>query len=504
MSRTFVDVLRLGTGRLLVLLLPPLAAAAAYLPDSVRRSGWSDDFPLLESDSFAKFFADGRPVQGLVFEAVFPDNVSDLAVLRVVGVLGIAALAVALALLLAGWGVSCLRASVWSASIVFLPTFHEYAGWASVFLYSWLSLVGLLAGVLWIDGRPSYRGLRNGVAVLGIVLAMLAYPPAAMFCWVPLGLRILVLRLRASAAFREIVRLGALVGGSALVSLLIAQFFRNLRGIPTDPRVQVITSPEAIVDKIVWFVSHPVVVAARPFSIASPGAIEALATGGLVLAITATGIFFTSKGNVVSRLGVLSAIAVCIALTMAPHLLVPDNQIEYRFMGGLTVLVWGCACIAGSRLFQHGVGWLPVRVRSTLDSASNRIPALFLTFLLPFVAVLAVTNVRTTFIAPSISKEYFLLDALSGFDPSVNRRILIVNHQELWQQRPNLGIYSTTSDLANGWVAAPSIRLLLVESGRGQPPPDLLVVRNDVQQDPGDYIVDLRPYALSFTEPVSR
>ncbi len=503
MSRTVVDLLHAGRGRFLVFLLLPLVTVAAYLPNSVRRSGWSDDFSLMESDDFAKFFADGRPVQGLLFEAVFPDNVSDLAVLRVIGVFGIAALAVALALLLTGWGVSYLRASVWSASAVFLPTFHEYAGWATVFLHPWISLVGLLAGVLWIDGKQPRHRLRHGVAVLGMVLAMLAYPPAAMFCWVPLGLRILVLRMRVSAAFREILRLGALVGGAGLVSLLAAHVFRNLRGIPTDPRVQVISSYEEIVEKIVWFVSHPVVVAARPFSIASPGVIEALATGGLVLATTATGIFVTSKGTVVSRLGVLFAIAVCSALTMAPHLLVPDNQIEYRFMGGLTVLVWGCACIAGSRLFQHGVGWLPVRVRSTVDSVWNRVPALCLTLLLPFVAFLAVTNVRNTFIDPSISKERFLLDALSEYDPLVHGRVLIVNQFEFWQHRPNLGIYSTTSDLAHGWVAAPNVRLLLAESGRGHPPPDLLVVRVDVQPDPGDYIVDLRPYALSLSGSVS-
>ena len=167
-------------------------------------------------------------------------------------------------------------------------------------------------------------------------------------------------------------------------------------------------------------------------------------------------------------------------------------------MVGLTVLAWGCVCAAFHWLIQRGAGWLPSRLRNIMRLRGTPIPTACFALLLPLAAYLAVTNIRHTFIEPSVSKEDFLLDALTTYDPSVHDRILIIDHQEIWKNRPNLGTYSTTSDLAHGWVAKPNIRLLLRETGRDQALPVLEVVRDDVLPEAGDYLVDLRPYALSF------
>ena len=126
------------------------------------------------------------------------------------------------------------------------------------------------------------------------------------------------------------------------------------------------------------------------------------------------------------------------------------------------------------------------------------IPTTCFALLLPLTVYLAVTNIRHTFIEPFVSKEDFLLDSLATYDPSVHDRILIINHQEIWKNRPNLGTYSTTSDLAHDWVAKPNIRLLLRETERDQAPPVLKIVRDEVLPEVGDYLVDLRPYASSF------
>jgi len=489
---------RLPAGRVAHALLPALVTMAVYLPNAFRRSAWSDDYPFLESGDFTKHYADGRPALGLLYEAVFPGNIDDLAVLRVLGVIGIAAVSMLLSCLLMRWGVSPRNAVLWATSVAFLPPFHFYAGWATTFAYPWILLVAALAGFFWIETTQSHRRTLRVAAIGGMTLAMLSYPPAAMFCWVPLGLKILVLRMRPRQAFRAVLRLGCLVVGTGVASLLIAPLARNIRGIPVDSRVQIITSPQEAVEKILWFVSHPVVVAARPFNIRSPEPLNALLTAGPVLGVTAIGLFVALRGPALSRLGTLCALGVCCSLTMTAHLVVPDNQIEYRFMVGLTVLAWGCVCAAFHWLIQRGTEWLPSRLRNIMRLRGTPLPTACFALLLPLVAYLSVTNIRQTFIEPSVSKEDFLLNSLTTYDPSVHDRILIIDHQEIWKSRPNLGTYSTTSDLAHGWVAEPNIRLLLRETGRDHSLPVLKVARDDTPPEAGDYLVDLRPYALSF------
>ncbi len=480
-------------------LTPALATLVVYLPNSLRRSAWSDDFQLMDGDAIDKMYADGRPILAMLYETVFPNNIGDLAVLRAVGVVGIAALASLLTVLLMRWGASGRDAAIWSTSAIFLPTFHTYANWATVFAVPWISLIAVAAGAVWIEGAQSSGGFRRAAAIVAMTLAMLSYPPAAMFCWVPLGLRILLLRTRPTEALGAVMRLGLLVLGTGLTALLIAPVARNIRGVPIDARVQTLTSFQEVIGKLIWFVSHPVVVAARPFNIESPEPLAALATAGPLLTLTGIGLLCSFRGPVLSRFATLSTVALCCALTMAPHLLVPDNQIEYRYMGGLTVLVWGCICVAIHRLVELGSVRLTPRLHKSAEALKRHLlPIAAFVLLLPLTASLAIANVRQTFIEPSVSKERFLLDALAGFDPSIHSQILIINHQELWKSRSDLGIYSTTSDLAHGWVAEPNIRMLLVETRPQQSVPVLMVVRDEVKPGAGDYVVDLRQYARSF------
>jgi len=489
---------RFSAGSLVPALIPAVVSTAVYLPGAVRRSAWSDDYPFLATSDFTKLFADGRPVLGLLYEAVFPTDIDDLAILRVIGVIGIAAVTTVLYHLLVRWDVSPLNSTLWATSVAFLPPFHFYAGWATTFAFSWILLVAALAGFFWVETTHSHHRTLRAASVIGMTLAMLSYPPAAMFCWVPLGLKILVLRIPPLQAFRAVLRLFCLVVGTGLASLLIAPIMRSIRGIPVDSRVQIITSPTEAVEKVIWFVSRPVVVAARPFDITSPEPLYALVTAGPVLGVTVIGLFLAMEGPTRSRLGTICALGTCCTLTMAVHLVVPDNQIDYRFMAGITVLVWGCVCAAIHWLLQHGAGSLPPRVTKAMRLRGMPVSAASFALLLPLVAYLAFTNIRHTFIEPSVSKEDFLLESLTDYDPAFHDRILIIDHHETWKNRPNLGTFSTTSDLAHGWVAKPNLRLLLEETGRDQNLPVLQVVRDDVQEEAADFLIDLRPYALSF------
>ena len=132
-------------------------AVAIYLPQAVMRSSWSDDYPLLLDPSMEKVIADGRPVLALVNNLVFgaAGSIGGLALARALGVAGIAAIAAFLYRLMINAKWDPAVAVFTAVTAILLPPFHAFAGWASVFAFPWVFLLGLTSGHLLL------RGVRN-------------------------------------------------------------------------------------------------------------------------------------------------------------------------------------------------------------------------------------------------------------------------------------------------------------------------------------------------------
>ena len=62
-----------------------------------------------------------------------------------------------------------------------------------------------------------------------------------------------------------------------------------------------------------------------------------------------------------------------------------------------------------------------------------------------------------------------------------------------WPSRDNLGIYSTRTDIAHGWVIEPNLRLLLAERSGYDGQVEILETTGLVPTGPRDFILDLRP-----------
>jgi hypothetical protein len=445
-----------------------------------------------------KLLSDMRPVAALVYSLVLRlvDNISDLSLLRLLGVIGIAFFAGTVQRLLKTWGVRSIHAVPIAISVGLLPGFHQVAGWATTFHLGWLFMFGGLAGIWWLKGLSEGHNTTAAFGFVGMVTTLLFYPPAAMFCWGLLGVRTALKPIGTRAMVRDLGRLAVLIGVATVAALAIAEATNQILDVQRSARIAVISTVPDAITKVVWFVKHPIGTAARPFLLSSPTDAVALATAGPVLIITAAGLFLRQQGRALDRIAATALLLIYLALTMATHLVSTENQIEYRYMIGITVTMWLYFLIALNQLRQVALARLNSRRKSTKNrSPSARLIVLLLTFVILGAAWSAQTNINQVFVEPFQSKEVHLKQALEPFDPSVHPQILVLNKQSLWPSRLKLGIYSTVSDLAHPWVIEANIRLLLKEGGIESATIPIDVVAPELTAVRKGLTIDLQPYA---------
>jgi len=473
----------------LVPVVPAAFAIAVYAPLILRRSAWSDDLPFLLNPGTRKLFADGRPVFAVLNRLAFSsaDTISGLTVVRGLGLLGIAFLLAYLTRLLLELGWSPKAAILTGMSIGLLPPFHAYAGWATVFSFPWVMLLSAFAGRQWLKALEDRRRANAGFAMVAMTLALLTYPPAAMFCWAWPVLRLLCQPTGPRSGVVDARRTGMLVALSGSISLLIARLTMALLDIQADPRFQFIDSMPDLVEKARWFVTRPVAIAVRPFIISSPSDLVGLFTAIPVLIFLTFGLLLRFEGTIVRRLATMAILGLMAALTMLSHLMSVDNQVEYRFMAGLIVVTWIALVVAGRELLS----WALTRFSIGIDTALVGVLAMSLVIVPATVA--ALRNVNQVFVRPAVIKEAHLLEQLSGFDPEQHHRLIVIDAPGSWPTRQNLGIYSVRTDLAHSWVIEANLRLLLAESFDYDVTPEIWVVEEPSNPHTGEFMIDLRP-----------
>ena len=483
------------------------AVVGIYLPGAIRRSAWSDDLVFLSTADCPICYEAARPIEALAIRALF-HSIDSLALVRCIGVLGIAMLAATLAISLARWGVPGTRATLWAIAAVLLPSFHSFAAWANAFLKPWAALLGLLAGLLWVGDTKQRRAVRHLSAYIGLTIALLLYPPSAMFCWVYLGLRILVLRTQPQRAFRQLIGMTCLVSLSIGTFLLVSFIIRHIRETSFSYRLGIVNtlSGEPVVyqifEKLIWFVSHPIVIATRLFWISSPSALNALVTGGPILLCVMFVLISRHQRGYINSLFSLLIHTVILSFSGLTHLLVWENQFEYRFFAGLSVLMFAYISVAGAQVLDRGRSILLRRADSKLTNSPESLLLILLSGVVVFGAYLSITNIDRVFIEPFETKEHYIQEALHDFDPEVHSQIIAISEPSLYPSRSHLGAYSTVTDLAHPWVPAPSIRLVLREFHGITDPVEILVQPSGTWPPPNltptDFIVDFRPYADSL------
>ena len=492
-------------------LLPGLwsftAVVAIYVPGAIRRSAWSDDLVFLSTTDCDICYGAARPIEAVAIRALF-HSIDSLVLVRCIGVLGIAMLAATLAISLVRWGVPRTRATLWAIASVLLPSFHSFAGWANAFLKPWAALLGVLAGLLWVENTEQKKHIRRLAAYIGLIIALFLYPPSAMFCWVYLGLRILVLRTQSRRAFRQLISMTCLVSLSMGTFLLISLINRYINDTSLSYRLGIINTYSGepavyqILEKLFWFASHPIVIATRLFWISSPSAFNALVIGGPILLCIA--FVLISRHQEPLQNPILSLIIYTVILTFSglTHLLVWENQFDYRFFGGLSVLMFAYIAVTGKQLLSIGMSIFLKRVNSKLTNSFESFLIISSLIVVVLGGCLSITNIDRVFIEPFQTKERYIQEVLHDFDPELHSQIIAISEPSLYPSRSHLGSYSTVTDLAHPWVPAPSIRLVLREFHEITNPVRILVRPDGMWPPPRltetDFIVDFRPYADSL------
>ena len=464
---------------------------AVYAPLALQRSAWGDDFPLLNNPRHVIDISvdDGRPVLALVNWLILGsvETIGGLVFPRILGVVGIAFFLAYLTRLLQGLGWSPMSALLVACSSGLLPPFHEYVGWATVFSHPWVMLLGAWTGLTWVDAIRSRRWPGALLSFFGFLVALLTYPPAAMFCWAALGIRLVSQSSPARRSVANLCTMGFLVATAGTASLVVGRIAMIVLNVEPAARFQIVDSFSELGQKLLWFSTHPPAVAARLFLIGSPSGLATLLTAGPVLLVIVGGLFLRYEGSPSRRLVSLVVLALPVALTMSVHLISTDNQIEYRFMGGIIVLVWV---------------YLLTAVRGAWEGLASQKPQLFQYRCVGNVALLvvvgggvamAITNINQVFIEPSRIKERYLVEQLSDFDYERHLRIVVIEPSDGWPSRDNLGIYSARTDLAQPWVLEPNIRQLLVEHHGPHRRSPVAIVRAPIEPKVDDFELDLRP-----------
>lgn len=316
--------------------------------------GYTDDYAVLAAfehggapaqDITTMMILGGRPVYALFTQLFYTSaqHISDLQVIRLVGVISIGVLAWVFYRAFRRAGATWILAFIAPILICVTPPFQLYAGWAAASFYP---VAAILAGVaaLLVDrieagSNWTIRGRLFAGAVVLEIVAMSIYQPAAMMLWVFAAIY-LVMR---DYTPRQLIRRAALFGA---VGALGAGFdFLEIKLLPYMGLHSFVAARTALVTdikaKVAWFALRPFPSALNVWSLR-----PSLAIGVGVAAFSAIGLLLFVSGTWVVRASKLALVSALLPATYIPNLVVADSFGPYRTQVALTSLVVVCMCLA--------------------------------------------------------------------------------------------------------------------------------------------------------------
>ncbi len=471
-------------GAILMVLL--LVYSSAILVDY----GFADDYSFLVrskagSGVLFDLVAAGRPLNGFLMQTAFrlTPGVDGLDLMRLVGVLGTAALGWGLYLLLRSAGEGRISSFFLALGSVLLPSFQVYVAWAQYFAAPWACLAAVgSAHLTWVAARPRACLPRMALAVLAALLLLIAltiYQPAAMMFWVAVGVR----WITGCASWRHLGRY-ALIASVTALGALLAEFalFRWLTTavVPADVRVDLGVN---LLAKLEWFVREPLIGGLNLLRLIPS---SALAVG--VAAFICVGLWLRLRGSWGERLLRWTGALALVPLTYLPNLLVVDSWASFRTRPALSVLLLVYAYYAFWTIMRQLEAWRQADLTAWGYGGMATFVGLGV--------VLAAAHVTQLFAVPQSMEYRYLKSRLSP--PALD------SARAVWIIRPNwsqgVSRYVTYDEFGKPssfpeYASAPMARLAL---GEVDPSRADVTVRSFAYDDPlpampeGVVLVDLR------------
>jgi hypothetical protein len=497
----------------------PLSVTAIFIPVATVPYGQVDDYAFLwmavsgHPDPFAgrSIFetsaVQARPLEGLLQSWFFSaaGSIDNLRFLRILAVVGIAALGVLLHWALVRSGFRSGFAALIAVLICSLPAFQVYAALAVAFPTPYAAILAGGASLVAATATElPQRLMRRRLAVSGAMLlaAILIYPPPAMFFWVFLAIAVVAARYDARRTKRLLwAHLG--VAGVAFASTwVITKIAIHVYG-ANSPNAERSTLIHDFGGKLRWFfglrsthetglsIHDPLYGALSLFELTpSPwlsGLVAIVAIGGILVLLRRERLSIPLYGGIALLL---------VPLSFFPSLVVAENSPGYRVQAAMTALIALYFALGAYGLWMAIRDWLRPRV-SAREVAGLGVVAM--AGAVTFVGISAFSanrNVTTLFVVPQ-STELRLVRSQLAAVPAGTQRLAFVetgNDQSMapFTSVDEFGVPSS----ARPWVPRPFALLILHEQGKlsvDQPEPIVDVLPPTTKAYPkNEPVIDVR------------
>lgn len=422
-----------------------------YAKGVLSKGAWLDDWgSLVDSDSAALHATrDGRPVYAWMIRLLFGffDELDTLFMIRIFGLLGLLLLSdlVMKQALKIKPSFGLFLAIVFSFTI---PAFQFPTHMANAFGFCWTIY-------LMLQGFLIYSQVHLKKRVLGIcfgVLSLLTYPLMSFFTFPFIYFLWLISGANFQALFKKLFQGIGYFTFSFLFSILSLKIYLLFSGLEFNSRVQLV-GPEDLFSKIVWFVTRPFLLSYRPFLISSPTPLQAATQFVCAFVLICVCFYLRYRGMRLALANILIFNAI-ICLSLAPLFLAAQNEIEIYF-----ILSSSWLFVVLLVYFTADLGY---RKMSTISNFRSSVTIVF-TVVLLLAGFLGVNGRFDSNIGQIERSTFsFLSNQIDRCSESeLNSGVTLLSRTKDWPVKPNLGVYSQTTDLQSIWVPVQAVRVIL-------------------------------------------
>jgi hypothetical protein len=425
-----------------------------YLFGIFKFGAWSDDFWSLV-DPHAHFLhavKDGRPIYGWAIEFLFSmfTSVESLKYIRLLGLVGLLLFSDAVIRYLLG---RKLPSQVVIASLVAftLPSFQLSAHWAIAFYMGWTGFLAVQGFILW-----ERTGMRR--KLLGLLLfsvSLLIYPLLSFFIFAILFVDLYLLSLSISAIYQRVKTVFPLLILGGLLSATVSRVVLLMLDLEYNPRVGIISFSQ-FPEKLVWFLTRPLLLSYRPFLIDSPSTLI-IGVQFIIFSLALVLLIFLRLKGLRKAFFFLIFLNLNLVMGLFPFLISTQNQIEVRFLTSNTWLV--------TFLFVNLI-FSAITLACNLRKRLERLVIVMVSTALLAFGGYSVNDRYVNFIQPiqKVSRDFILGEIQNCTATELELGVEIVQRVLPWPSRNLLGMYSQVTDLASEWVPIGAVTMILAEN----------------------------------------
>ncbi len=356
-----------------------------------------------------------------------------------------------------------------------ITPFQLYVHWATCWYFTWVAVFGIFAYDFYLK-----RGWHNKTfGVITLVICISTYPITAYLFIVFLSVVSLINQLDARLIFKKVIIQIWFAIQATLVSIFCSLLFLELKNLESSSRVGFVTL-EQIPGKLFWIVSRPIVIGLRPFQVSSPSSFGALLSIMPWILLLALYVLLVNRRVDQPKLGKFSLLVLIVAISLAPLIVTPDNQFEFRLIPGYSWMVVVILFIVLEKL--------------ALSVRALKLPVEFIASAIVVIAV-TTTNLTYTkfFLNPYTGKTVFLSQALSNCQKAGKTESVVILRPTInFPSRPNLGVLSQSTDLMSDWVPVANVKL--VGRSMGLKLSEVIYLRSGAALDETRCYIDLEDY----------